>query len=107
MYCENSGPNWSKLGSLIGLLILHMVYFVFGKLEDKVLISWGFFFYYAYVLSFINKPESKNSLFKYDLFLTFPVGEISGFAKQLSCIKISKAPNSPTRNTGSPLCIDK
>ena len=31
-YFENSGPNWSKLGSLIGLLIsIHMVYFIFGK----------------------------------------------------------------------------
>ena len=34
-YFENSVPNWRKLGSWIGLLILlHMVYFIFGKIEN-------------------------------------------------------------------------
>ena len=35
-YFENSGRNWSKLGSLVGqLILLHKVYFIFGNIENK------------------------------------------------------------------------
>ena len=36
-YFDNSGPNWSKLGSLVGkLILLFLVYFIFRKIEN-----WG------------------------------------------------------------------
>ena len=76
--------------------------------------------FYACVLSFIHKPESKYSWFvisKWKYMIIFYPNMIyfwrfqlekyekSGFAEQSICIKISEAPNSPTTNTGSSPCI--
>ena len=42
-----------------GNLLLDIVYFIFGKIENWGAIKGGFLFKYAHVLSFINKPEPK------------------------------------------------
>ena len=64
-YFENSGPNWSKLGSLIGYLIsIHMANFILEKLKTRgdeggEGVPFELLFALCHVLSLIDKPELK------------------------------------------------